>query len=521
MPRDHPRSPHDPKPTRVERHHTCSKDCWGGCCFTTTWERGDGEETLVAVTPAREHPYTRGFVCRKLQRRAALVTHPARLTTPLERDRPQPGHPKVPHPQSEFHALPDARAWEVAGARLRAILAESGPRALLAASYAGNVGFFACHYPHRLWRRLGCRVTTGSICNAGGKAGLRALFGTHSITNPLQVLAPETRFLVVWGRNLSEMDVHGYHLLKQARRQGVQLAVVDPRGTRVARDADLHVRPRPGSDALVAAGLVKILYARGAEDREYLARHVLGAGAIRGESQRVPWETIRASTGLPRETFEEFAGLLATHRHHTLFDVGAGVQKYEHGGATVRSLALVQVVLGNVGKPGTGILYSQGDFRADAYQHVASFARGGPVGPAARQVDLLALADALAPGRADPVRALVAYNFNPASSLPDQATFRAALARDDLFVVVVDQFFTETAAYADLIFPAKLEMESADPPRCRNSDSPPLRGSCGNHGPPDRAKRLGFPPPWPRSGVWRRACHVNAWRIARRARFRP
>ena len=136
-----------------------------------------------------------------------------------------------------------------------------------------------------------------------------------------------------------------------------------------------------------------------------------------------------------------------------------GIQRHAGGGMALRTLATIPAVTGDWALPGGGLAYStSGYFHGDRAALVRDDLRPHPV----RSL----LDDAhgrRAARRADPpVRALVVYGANPLASNPDTGKVRRALAREDLFTVVIEQAPTDTVDYADIVLPSTMQTEHAD-----------------------------------------------------------
>ena len=142
--------------------------------------------------------------------------------------------------------------------------------------------------------------------------------------------------------------------------------------------------------------------------------------------------------------------------HHFLYRIWRS--ESISGGRIVRAIASIQIFLGNLGKPGTGIIYSQSGFNHQFAPPLMDYITGIGL-PQINETPIISLGSALASGK---YKLLLIWNFNPASSLPNQNLLRQALIQPDLFTVVLDLFLNDTTQYADLVFPAKCDLESYD-----------------------------------------------------------
>jgi anaerobic selenocysteine-containing dehydrogenase len=199
-----------------------------------------------------------------------------------------------------------------------------------------------------------------------------------------------------------------------------------------------------------------VLRRDGAIDAAHIAAHTVGWEELEPLVANATPEWAAEATGVAVEVIEEAARLYA--RGPALLWLGQGLQRQPHGGNVMRACALLPAVTGNIGKPGTGLCYVNGDGprNIDGDYVGAAHLRDGPE----HSIGHMELADVLAdPERA---RAFFCWNMNVAASAPRQSALRRALARDDLFTVVIDLFQTDTADFADIVLPAASFLEFDD-----------------------------------------------------------
>jgi len=433
------------------RFGTCSKDCYGSCVFKGYWDDKALEYKFLFAVPSKNHPFTNGFFCPKFKQRENLVYHQERLKNPLIRIGPKS--------ENLFKKISLKAAINIIAEKVKRICISSDPLSILGAFYSGNSGIISQYAPLRFFETLGATITSGGICNEGGCAGLKELFGTYSTTNPFQIINPSTKLMVNWGCNLSENNNHAFYLVKKALKSGTKLIVVDSQQSIIAQKANLFLHIFPGTDHLLAKLAIHELIDYNAYDEEFLKNYVESYSTIIQEVAKVDKEKLLRQIGIDIQTFRNFVELLMKFKHHTLFNIGYGVQKDYFGGKIVKSIALIQIMLGNMGKLGTGLIYSQSDFLKPLLQPLQEYITNIKGKSKTTEIPLIKLGSFLSSGK---YQMLFVYNFNPASSLPNQNLLRRALLREDLFVIVLDMFLNETTKYADIIIPAKFDLESYD-----------------------------------------------------------
>ncbi|MFX1420249.1 MAG: molybdopterin-dependent oxidoreductase [Promethearchaeota archaeon] len=439
------------KNSKKIRFGTCSKDCYGSCVFKGIWNDEALEYKFLSANPLKEHPFTNGFFCPKFKQRESLIYHQERLKSPLIR--------KGPKPENNFEQIGLKIAIDKIAEKL--ILKDKNQdfTSVLGAYYSGNSGLISQYAPLRFFREIGATITNGGICNEGGCAGLIELFGTYSTTNPFQLKNSQTKLIVIWGSNLSESNNHAYYLVKQAVKNGVKLVVIDSRRTKIAEKAHCFLHVFPGMEYLLVKIVISELITSHVYDEKFLNNYVDSYSSIFLEVAKLDKRKILNQIGIEDEIFHKFIELLKEFKHHTLFNIGYGIQKDYYGGRIVKTVALIQILLGNLGKPGTGIVYSQSDFLNHILQPLKEYISNINARLQIKEIPLIKLGSYLSTGK---FRILFLYNFNPASSLPNQNLLRRALLNENLFVVVLDMFLNETTKYADIVIPAKFDLESND-----------------------------------------------------------
>jgi len=434
-----------------ERIGTCSKDCYGSCVFVGEWSDINLEKKFLKAKPLRNHPFTKGFFCSKLTKRQELIYHPKRLKNPL--------YHIGKKGKNEFETIDLNKAVDIVAKKLGYIIDNFGPESILLAFNAGNFGLLSRYAPLRFFGKLNATLTTGGICNEGGCAGLTRLFGTYSTTNPFQIFNPNTHLIVVWGSNLSNTNIHAYFMVKQAIKNGAKLIVIDSRHSQIANDSHQFVFINPGTDHLLALIILKKIISRNEIDQIFLKNHVDGYELVLNEISNVDEKHIISQIGIDPQYLNKLIGCLIEYKHHTIFNVGYGVQKHYFGGRIVQAIALIQILLGNFGAPGTGLIYSQSDFNKRFINPILNYITQISPNSSKPEINLLNLGSALVSGK---YKMLFIYNFNPASSLPNQNLLKKALLREDLFIVVHEIFLSETTKYADIVIPSKFDLETND-----------------------------------------------------------
>ena len=434
----------------TKRFATCSKDCYGGCVFNGYWDDKVEEKKFLYGEPLKSHPFTNGFFCSKLNNRENLIYHSNRLKTALLRSNSKG--------VNSFKPITIKEAISLISNKLKENI-KTNPKSVLGAFYSGNTGLLSMYGPLRFFNLINGTITKGGICNEAGCQGLKDLFGTYSTTNPFQIINENTNLVVVWGSNLADNNIHMYRLIKKALKKGIHLVVVDVRKTSLAKEVDIFLEINPGMDHILVKLILKEIFKRGKEDKKFLHKYVKLEEPIPNLIDDLRTDQVLSEIGIPKTDFRKFVDLLVKYKHQTIFDIGYGPQKRLQGGKIIRTIALIQIVLGNLCKPGTGIIYSQSDFTMALKNELIQYLKGSLEDSQANTIELIDLASEL---KSQNYKVLFIYNFNPVSSLPNQNLLKSVLQQPGLFTVVVDMFLNETTKYADIVIPAKFSIEQND-----------------------------------------------------------
>ncbi|MFZ5825893.1 MAG: molybdopterin-containing oxidoreductase family protein [Bacillota bacterium] len=418
----------------------CPHDCPDQCSILATVE--DGQVVRVAGDP--DHPFTRGFLCAKVNRYPERVHSPERLLHPMRRVGPKG--------EGRFERISWEEALESIAERWRQV----GPEAILGYAYSGTMGMINRNLPTALFNALGTRrMQTGTVCDTACDAGWAASLGEAVGSDPESMAASD--LIIAWGANLVTTNVHSIPFVDEARSRGAKLVVIDPYRTRTAARADWHLPIRVGTDAALALGIMHVLERDNLLDHLYLAAHTTGFEELRTEVlPRYSPERVAAITGLEAAEIERLARMYG-EAQAPFIRIGMGMSRNSGGGMAIRTVTCLPALVGAWEKKGGGALIDV----AGAYSFNTEAVRLNERHPRPDEapVNHARLGEALQ----DPsLKAFLVMSNNPATTCPDQGAVIAGLSREDLFTVVHDILLTDTARYADILLPACTPMETDD-----------------------------------------------------------
>ncbi|MGZ5269118.1 MAG: molybdopterin-containing oxidoreductase family protein [Ramlibacter sp.] len=427
----------------------CPHDCPDTCSLVTTVANG----VAVKVQGNPAHGPTGGVLCAKVSRYAERTYHADRLLQPLRRVGPKGS--------GRFEPV----AWDVAlddiAARLKAIAARD-PQAILPYSYCGTMGLVQGEgMAGRFFHKLGASLLDRTICASAGAAGLVHTLG-NKVGMKVQFFA-EARLIVIWGSNSITSNLHFWRLVQEAKRQGAKLVCIDPRRTETAEKCHEHLQIRPGTDAALALALMHELVRNDWLDHDYIAQHTSGWDGLRERAMRWTPERAAAVCGIPAQQIRDLARDYGTTEPAAI-RLNYGMQRVRGGGNATRAIACLPALTGAWRHRAGGLLLSSsGWFPVDrvALQRPDLLAGRTP-----RTLNMITIGDDLlrpaSPAFGPQVEAVVVYNCNPLAVAPESAKVAAGFGRPDLFTVVLEQFQTDTADYADYVLPATTQLEHWD-----------------------------------------------------------
>src|SRR4051812_14833120 len=431
----------------TELFGACPLDCPDGCNWVVTVE--DGVATRLRGN--REHPYTAGALCAKVNGYLEHTRAADRLLYPLRR-----GGAKG---DGRFERISWDEALEEIASRLSSIRDEYGGEAIWPFQGTGSLGYIQGlegEAGRPLWNLLGASRHKMTACSTAGTMGATYTAGTSAGMDPETFT--ESKLILLWGTNPLTSGHHVFKFIRAAQKNGAHLVSIDPIRTRTSERCDEWLAPLPGTDAALALGLMWVILDRGAEDREYIASRTFGFEAFRERILEFPPDRVASITGLTESQIVTLGERIATTRP-TGIRCTQGMQRHAGGGAALRMLYALPGVTGDWRYPGGGAAYStSGNFVAD----VAGVLRDDLLARPVRTLSMTRLSEGLLELDDPPVKALVVYQANPMGSNPDQRRVREGLAREDLFTVVMEQFPTDTVDYADIVLPATMQTEHLD-----------------------------------------------------------
>ena len=406
----------------------CQRDCLDGCFLIL---EGEGPEASVRGDP--DHPVTKGFACPKALNFPSYYSSGRRVLYPHIRT------------ENGFRRVSWDQALDVIASKLEEVMREYGPQEVLIFNYSGNTGLINFNYPLRLAYALNAYRVQYTICDEAGELALELHYGMRYGAFPEDLERAE--MVVVWGANPASSSVHAYRILADLKVRGVPIWVIDPRKTKTSLLGN-YVRIKPGTDSVLAASISWYLINEMGVDEGFISKYTVGFEEYARHISKYTPELVEEVTGVPKRTVRELAEEYARLKPSVTY-IGVGMQKTKYGAEAVRIISLISALVGV--HRGFFFCNSSRDFDT-------AYLQGRHLGED-RRVNMLDVPSMLSSGR---FKFLYIYNSNPAVTLPRSDLFREGMGREDLFSVVHDVMWTETAELADVVLPATGMFEQED-----------------------------------------------------------
>ncbi len=432
----------------VELPSVCPLDCPDTCSLLVTVE----DDQIIKVRGSHANPLTNGVICNKVARGYPEFVHgPNRLTTPLKRVGAKG--------DGQFEPISWDQALDTIVEKFTKVIDQYGPEAVLPFNYAGPHGKISgSSMDARLFNKMGAtQLDRGPLCGGVRSMANASLYGDMPGT-PIEQ-GRHAKLIVVWGNNVTVSNLHFSTIIKDARKNGAKLVVIDPKRIKIAEQADLHLAVTPGSDVVLAMAVAAEIERLGGIDQGFVNQWVHGFEDYMVRARLVTIEDAAETCGLTAEDIRTFAKMYS-EISPAIMSVSNGVERSRNAGASIRAAAVLPALCGKFGTVGGGLIMNAGK----SFPNTGDRLKGTDLIPeGTRMLNIIDVAKHVLDDTLDPpLKALFIYNHNPIAVHPDQNRMRRALSRDDVFIVGCDVAMTDSMAYADIILPASTHFEFND-----------------------------------------------------------
>lgn len=416
----------------------CPLDCYAHCGLIAHTKNN----RVLNITGDLQHPLNKGLICNKGRKKhLQRLYSPDRITTPLRKTK------------NGWKPVSWDNAYELIAENLHKILELYGPLAILHHDNGGSEGILKT-LSQRFFNALGGYTSpSGSICWGSGYQAQQYDFGHLQLHEWEDVL--NSRLIVLWGRDPATTNLQMMPLLREAKKKGAQIVVINPIAIASCSLADLHIAPRPGSDGALALAVAHEIIHNNWVNRAFVNEHVYGYEKYCELIKDYTPEKVTSITGVPTEQIRVLARTYGTTKPASIF-FGYGLQRYTNSGQTVRAIDALAAITGNIGVAGGGANYAGSHWKG-----VLAPIKGSELSPVIREIPWPTLANELLEVSDPPVKAIFVTRSNPLTQLPETGKVRQAFNKAE-FTVVADMLMNDTAEMADLFLPCTTFLEEEE-----------------------------------------------------------
>lgn len=422
----------------------CPRNCYSTCSFRVQVEKN----RIVRILPDSSNLTTPEGPCIKGLSYIERSLSEDRILKPLRKDS-----------KGNFTEISRKEALDLLTEKLSYYKSNYGNKSILYYSGSGISGL-TNEIAASFWEAFGgASLTYGNFCWPAGLEAVRLTLGENKHNVPWDLV--NASLIIIWGKNPAETNVQEMAFIDKAIDNGTKVVVIDPRRTPTADKADMLFRIKPGTDAALALAIAEIIIDKGKVNKQFIANNVNGFDEF-ASSLDISSAQASLITGIPEKKIEELADMIAGADAMTILP-GYGMQRYTNGGQTIRSLLALNIITGNIGKKGSGFNYAnlQSYVFDDVKEPLSYYPWINESSLFRRSISMAGLAEDII-NESDPaIHMAWIERGNPFTQAPDTNLLKKAFAGIG-FMVVIDQFLTDTAREADLVLPAKNMFEQAD-----------------------------------------------------------
>lgn len=412
----------------------CTLDCFDACKFNVYKENNQ----IIKVEGDKEHPYTKGIICKKGIRHISRHYHENRQYTPLL---------KV---DGKWKEISFTEALDIMSEKISEIKKDYGSKSIMyyeqygSGSILKSIGEVFCNFLG------GCCKQKGGPCWSGGIEAQKRNFGdvkSHSLEDMLN-----SKNIIVWGKNPANTSIHTMQMIKEAKKQGAYVIVIDPIYTSTAAQSDYYVRIKPSGDGALALAMGKLIVESNLHDKDFIYKYVKGFDEYKKYLETLSLEKLCEIAGVTREVLD-FLVNKYTEKYSTLL-LGYGMQKYSYGGNTINNIDILAAISGQIGFSGGGVNYANRVFpevlNLDPYNS-EQYGKN----------EFFYVSKISSYIEENNIKLAIITKSNLLNQLPQLTDLEDALKKID-FKVCFDLFLTDTAQACDLFIPATSVFESED-----------------------------------------------------------
>lgn len=440
--------------------HGCTLDC-ADCCKFNVYVKNDD---IIKIEGDKEHPYTKGFVCKKGLAHLKRLNHSKRVYKPLI---------KI---NDKWKEIEFDEAINIMVKKLSYYKSKFGSKSVLYYEQYGN-GTVLKSIGEKFFNFYGgVSLSKGGPCWSAGIAAQKLDFGdsrSHSLEDMLN-----SKNIFVWGKNPANTTIHTMQMIKRAKEKGSKIIVIDPIETATAKLADKYIKIKANGDKALALAMGQIIIKNKLYDEKYIRLYVNGFEEYKSYILSLNIKDLSKECGVEIYTIEELVKLYC-QKYSTIL-LGFGMQKYKNGGMTIRLIDALGAITGQIGFSGGGVNYANKVYpkilNTDPYDsekfsnnryyytnEISEFIEKCNLGNTYYKNDIFINHE---DDKGDyelniPIKMAIITKSNLLNQLANINNLKRALSKVE-FKVCFDMFITDTVKECDLFIPVTSQLESED-----------------------------------------------------------
>lgn len=440
--------------------HGCTLDC-ADCCKFNVYVKNDD---IIKIEGDKEHPYTKGFICKKGLAHLKRLNHSKRIYKPLI---------KI---NDKWKEIEFDEAINIMVKKLSYYKSKFGSKSVLYYEQYGN-GTVLKSIGEKFFNFYGgVSLSKGGPCWSAGIAAQKLDFGdsrSHSLEDMLN-----SKNIFVWGKNPANTTIHTMQMIKRAKKKGSKIIVIDPIETATAKLADKYIKIKANADKALALAMGQIIIKNKLYDEKYIKLYVNGFEEYKSYILSLNIKDLSKECGVEIYTIEELVKLYC-QKYSTIL-LGFGMQKYKNGGMTIRLIDALGAITGQIGFSGGGVNYANKVYpkilNTDPYDsekfsnnryyytnEISEFIEKCNLGNTYYKNDIFINHE---DDKGDyelniPIKMAIITKSNLLNQLANINNLKRALSKVE-FKVCFDMFITDTVKECDLFIPVTSQLESED-----------------------------------------------------------
>ena len=440
--------------------HGCTLDC-ADCCKFNVYVKNDD---IIKIEGDKEHPYTKGFICKKGLAHLKRLNHSKRIYKPLI---------KI---NDKWKEIEFDEAINIMVKKLSYYKSKFGSKSILYYEQYGN-GTVLKSIGEKFFNFYGgVSLSKGGPCWSAGIAAQKLDFGdsrSHSLEDMLN-----SKNIFVWGKNPANTTIHTMQMIKRAKEKGSKIIVIDPIETATAKLADKYIKIKANGDKALALAMGQIIIKNKLYDEKYIKLYVNGFEEYKSYILSLNIKDLSKECGVEISTIEELVKLYC-QKYSTIL-LGFGMQKYKNGGMTIRLIDALGAITGQIGFSGGGVNYANKVYpkilNTDPYDsekfsnnryyytnEISEFIEKCNLGNTYYKNDIFINHE---DDKGDyelniPIKMAIITKSNLLNQLANINNLKRALSKVE-FKVCFDMFITDTVKECDLFIPVTSQLESED-----------------------------------------------------------